>query len=475
MNTERVDGARLPAQSEPHVDDERERTDHASMAAQDEPNVDDNGDGTDRTSVPPPATADLAAPDNRPAPDAQVDTARLRRLLGTPDLAWLVERVHRRLERGQPLSGPISLAAPTDAQRAAAERLLGRPPREGRSLTVRLEAVDAVLRRSGISPDGLAAAHTALSGPVIPLNQARDDEARAWHRAYDPLLTLTHNRPELADWAIRIRDDGLVRRLARTPDAAHTLLTDLATALHELPVDPPVSLPAFAARLLGSAHALDDATPLATLTLSGIRALTAFPSGSGAEWRREAWASAGLLRDALSSTVLTLNLHGTAALDALAASGEPAVLTLRQLARQAPEMRAATIHVCENPAVLAAAADTYGSGCPPLICLQGQPSAAALTLLRHLHTRGAALRYHGDFDWGGLRIAATLLRHVPWQPWRYTAADYREAAASATTPVPLSGTPTDSPWEPGLARALTDIGHRVEEEAVLDTLLGDLT
>ncbi|MFD9094839.1 TIGR02679 domain-containing protein [Streptomyces collinus] len=34
-----------------------------------------------------------------------------------------------------------------------------------------------------------------------------------------------------------------------------------------------------------------------------------FPDGSGTQWRREAWASAGLLRDDLSSTVLTLNLR----------------------------------------------------------------------------------------------------------------------------------------------------------------------
>ncbi|MFC9678231.1 DUF2399 domain-containing protein [Streptomyces sp. NPDC056948] len=35
------------------------------------------------------------------------------------------------------------------------------------------------------------------------------------------------------------------------------------------------------------------------------------------------------------------------------------------------------------------------------MCLQGQPSAAALTLLRDLSTRGACLLCHGDFDWGG--------------------------------------------------------------------------
>ncbi|MET9638242.1 DUF2399 domain-containing protein [Streptomyces virginiae] len=43
------------------------------------------------------------------------------------------------------------------------------------------------------------------------------------------------------------------------------------------------------------------------------------PDGAGAQWRRDAWASAGLLRDELSSTVLALNLRGTPAL-----TGRPA-------------------------------------------------------------------------------------------------------------------------------------------------------
>ncbi|WP_245876816.1 hypothetical protein [Streptomyces uncialis] len=49
-----------------------------------------------------------------------VDGARLRRLLGDPALDWLVDRVRRRLEREQPLTGPVSLRAPMPDQRAAA-------------------------------------------------------------------------------------------------------------------------------------------------------------------------------------------------------------------------------------------------------------------------------------------------------------------------------------------------------------------
>ncbi|MFE3324953.1 TIGR02679 family protein [Streptomyces sp. NPDC059176] len=413
--------------------------------------------------------------DTHRQPAATVDRDRLARLLGEPDLAWLVDRVRRRMARDEPLTGPVALTAPTAAQRAAAERLLGRAPGAGRALNVRLDAVDAVLRRSGVSPDGLGAAVTALTGPVARLADVREREERAWRDAYAPLdeFIRTH-RPELAHWADRLRADGLVRRLARTPQAAKSLLCDTAEALRRLPTESAVSLPAFSAYAFGDSHALDDGTPLATLVLSGARALTGFPDGSGAEWRREAWAAAGLLKDALSSTVLASGLRGTSAPDWAADAGEPAVLTLRQLTRHPPRTAPAVVHVCENPAVLATAADTLGDACPPLVCLQGQPSAAALTLLRHLHTLGSTLRYHGDFDWGGLRIASGLLRRVPWHPWRYTAADYRAAAASVPLAPPLAGSPTTAGWDPDLSEALIELGVRIEEETVLDDLLADL-
>ncbi|WP_405683150.1 TIGR02679 family protein [Streptomyces sp. NBC_00057] len=407
---------------------------------------------------------------------APIDLVRLRRLLGAPELAWLVERIRRRLEREEPLTGSVSLADPDAAGRGAVERLLGRAPRRGRSLSVRLEAVDHVLRRSGISPDGLAAAIRALTGPVVPVRAERDEKARAWAEAYAPLDALVTRRPELAEWADRMRGEGLVRRLAPEPRLAAALLADTASALDGLPVEPAMSLPAFAARALGNAHALDDGTALATLVLSALRRLSGRPPGSGAQWRRETWASAGLVRDELSSTVLALNVRGTPALDLHADAGEPVVLTLRQLTRHpsSPRTRPTTVRICENPAVVAAAADAHGTGCAPLICLQGQPSAAALALLGTLHAQGSTLLYHGDFDWGGLRIASTLLRHVAWLPWRYTATEYRTAVGRTTPLAPLTGRPVDSPWDPGLRPALVELGVRVEEESVLDDLLTDL-
>ncbi|MEB0307590.1 DUF2399 domain-containing protein, partial [Cryobacterium sp. 10I1] len=84
----------------------------------------------------------------------------------------------------------------------------------------------------------------------------------------------------------------------------------------------------------------------------------------------------------------------------------------------------ALVSVCENPAVIAAAADRYGAGAGagagagggfvPIVCVNGQPGAAVLRLLTQLVEGGSRLRYHGDFDAGGVTIARTVARSVPW-------------------------------------------------------------
>ncbi len=49
-----------------------------------------------------------------------VDNAKLERLLGVPELSWLVERIRVRLERGEPLDGTVTLVGATTVQRKAA-------------------------------------------------------------------------------------------------------------------------------------------------------------------------------------------------------------------------------------------------------------------------------------------------------------------------------------------------------------------
>ena len=70
--------------------------------------------------------------------------------------------------------------------------------------------------------------------------------------------------------------------------------------------------------------------------------------------------------------------------------------------------------MCENPTVVEvvaerwAAADVSGGVGPVLVCTSGQPSTAVVELLQILTADGAEVRYHGDFDWAGLRIAWSL-------------------------------------------------------------------
>lgn len=451
-----------------------------------------------------------------------VEDGRLARLLGDPDLAWLLARVRRRIELGQPLDGVVTLADASPAQRHAVQRLLGRPPRAGRALNVSLQAVDEVLHRSGACAEGLEGAVVALTGPVVVRAEAVAAERLAWEQAFAPLTDLVGRlvglgapgADELAAWLQRLRGSGAVKRTEPNPDAALTLLQRLAAVLEALPAGGE-ALARFAARVAGGAHALDDGQPLATLALGAARALARLdapgPEESQAEARREAWAGVGLLCDELSSVVLTLGLPGdkqTASgriLEVAREGGQPVWLTLRQLVRDMPSwagesrgvlapgrtgtsqgltpggagsqrgsLAGQTVYICENPAVVALAADRLGSECAPLVCTGGQPGAAAMHLLRALDRAGARLLHHGDFDWGGVRIGNVLHARLPVASWRFDAEEYLCATASAPSSQPLNGAPAEASWDPDLGGAMRRVGRRIEEELVVEGLLADL-
>jgi uncharacterized protein (TIGR02679 family) len=417
---------------------------------------------------------------------------RLHRLLGGEHPAWLVQRARDRLEAGRPLAGTVTLTNATAEQRRAVERLTGRTPRSGTSLSVSLPEVDRVLRESGAAPGGLAEAVVLLTGPFLDRNRDRTEMASAWAAAFAPLDDAVAGRAELAAWRGWLGSTGLVRRLAPAPEVALVLLDQVAAVLGRLP-SRGIPIGRLAAECCGDAHALDDGRPAGTLALSAVRALAGLPfaADASADSRREAWACVGVHLDELSSLVLCLGLPGDtrSALGRMLAvqreAGQPAMLTLRQLRCHDEALPAGPVRVCENPVVVAAAADELGSRCPPLVCVGGQPSAAGWRLLDLLVAGGAEFRYHGDFDWGGIRIANAVRQRTGqgqsrWRPWRYDQDAY-EAAATAVPAVPtatrrsrLAGEPVATPWDPGLADAMARHDVRVEEELFLDILLADL-
>ncbi len=91
-------------------------------------------------------------------------------------------------------------------------------------------------------------------------------------------------------------------------------------------------------------------------------------------------------------------------------------------------------------------------------------------MLRQLREAGADIRYHGDFDWRGVQIAARVFRCCGARPWRFDAAAYQNAPKQKL----LTGNPVDTPWDPELSTTMRAHAKSVHEEAIAPTLLADL-
>jgi len=147
----------------------------------------------------------------------------------------------------------------------------------------------------------------------------------------------------------------------------------------------------------------------------------------------------------------------------------PVRLTLHQLRLSQPIVDCDEIFVCENPAVLRAAAE-LAAGSRPLVCTEGVPSAAVHALLRG--ASHAVVRWRNDFDWTGVRLTAAALERYPNAvPWRMSCDEYESAAGRGPA---LLGAPAGTPWDPLLAEAMRRAGRAVMEERLLDRLLADL-
>lgn len=185
-----------------------------------------------------------------------------------------------------------------------------------------------------------------------------------------------------------------------------------------------------AASLFGDAHALDRDSALGRAVARFLHARAAGvgepfvdPIGDAAAWH-DAWESCGVSCDGVSARVLVLNLPLTGPGPAARITdvvGEPVWVTLRSLRR--PFGLAAGVNevfVCENPAIVEAAADRFGATSRPLVCTFGNPDLATTTLLTSLaeHTR---LRVRADGDRVGWQIVERLLRLPGATTWRMPA------------------------------------------------------
>ena len=415
---------------------------------------------------------------------------RLLRLLGGDHLAALRKRLRRRFERA-PLEdaiGHIRVDGLAAEEHAALASLLGRPQRYTSSLQFDLELVDGNLRRSGVA-FSLRDALERLDGPITPFAEARLRLESLWSAVVGGC---TH--PDLCGLLRTPEGTGLLKRLARQDAAvASELCRSTEAVLHHLPAKG-VTRSQLAASVLGDAHALDNGQVVATMVLAVRRRLgrpspededgPTEPASDGrplrlgnAERARDIWARAGVLVNQLARPALFLNLPNKSTDDGDGRTGEPSYLSLRSLLRSPPswDVTGRRVFVCENPNLVAIAADRWGRDCAPLVCTDGMPAASQRALLSQLAQADAQLCYHGDFDWPGLRIGNHVMREYRATSWRFGAADYVAAAKTAPYRTQrLDRSTVEASWDEALAEAMRGLGMAIAEEATAAALLPDL-
>ncbi len=390
------------------------------------------------------------------------DLARLERLLGGEALRPLRMRLRTRFERARQ-GDLLTLHRLAAHEREALANLLGLRLRAASSLRASLAELDEILRRAGLA-SSLRHALELLDGPISDLTAERLERERSWNAVF-----AAAGEARLRELLSSSGGRGLLKRASRSPERAAQLLAQAESVLARLPAQG-VPRSQLAAELLGDAHGLDRGRPLSALVLAVLRS-------DEDERDRQTWARMGVLVNEFAKPALCLNLPSagaSAAAKLLAAArelGEPVHLSLRALLRDPPrfDVRGQHVFVCENANLLAIAADRLGARCAPLVCCDGMPSASQRSLLAQLAEQGAALQYHGDFDWPGLTIGNFVARSFGARPWRFEARHYTGHSGR-----PLQGAPVVASWDANLAPAMIAAGYVLEEEAVAGTLLADL-
>ena len=403
--------------------------------------------------------------------------ARLQRLLGGAALMELRQRLRARYQRGLE-GGVVTLGKLNEVERAALCGMLGRRSGQGATLRVDLADLDAALLHGGLA-DSLRDALQILDGPITNLRAQRDSLQQQWEQ-----VRAGCGEPRLAALLADAKGLGLLKRVAAGDTTlAARLCSDARRVLERLPA-PAQARSHLAADILGDAHGLDAGRPVASLVLAALRKRNPDETAEGEnqddveETARETWASCGVMVNELARPVLFLNLAALAPDCAqIGAGGEPGYLSLRSLLRAPPgwNARGRMVYVCENPNLVAIAADALGARCAPLVCTDGMPAAAQRTLLAQLQAAGAVLCYHGDYDWPGITIGNAVMRQFGAQPWRFGAADYLAAVADvAGAARPLGVALVAAQWDPGLCAAMAAQGRAIDEEVLAQVLLDDL-
>ena len=273
----------------------------------------------------------------------------------------------------------------------------------------------------------------------------------------------------------------------RPGDLDSQTINDLVSQVRRLldhldPTDAPsVNRTELAAKLFGSAHALDEGTKLAGAITQALQ----FGVKRGFQLElRELWKAAGIRVGRVSAPVLTWSLpvEGGSFLDEqvrqASAGGLPLHISLFALRRYPITVPPRTpVLVVESTRLVESAAERELPSC--VIATNGNPTTAVNTLLQQLRESEASLSFHRDFDSWGIRICRRMYKGGD-APWMMDASDYQAAVDRAEQAnIRLDQDPNDcgeTPWDTDLRAAFNGRRRRIiHEEFVLDEVLSRFT
>jgi uncharacterized protein (TIGR02679 family) len=391
-------------------------------------------------------------------------------LAAEPGLSRLLEGAAARYRALGRVGGSVRLYSLSAAEARVLHHLraTGRTlPHAGGEARIDLKRLDRALADSG----GLLCVLGAAGHDLTTDDERRCSQAAAHTRAWDRALDASQG-PATAGWVLALR----AQRASGPPQALPAVLAALALLERDGRAWDRARL---ASEVCDDPHALDDGRPATALLLAALAHREERPPPGDASARRALLARHRILTDPHSSTVLVVGLRttgrGPAARQLAAADGSHVVLTLSQLAAGSLLATKTHLRTCEGPVVIRAVEASFGEEVPsPLICTEGQPSAACDALLRQL---ARPVLHSGDFEWGGLRVAGVMRRRYRARPWRHGVADYERALARLPERAPALDAPRGNAPDgfESLWQRLADRRIPVWQEDLLEWLVEDMT
>lgn len=395
--------------------------------------------------------------------------------LRAEELNLLWQKVRQRLDNyGTDRRGRLQLPLLSDSAALTVTSLLD----GNRTSTIDLAVLEKALCDCGVGDD--------LDSALLHLGFAPNPERAATRAASEQRRTARDSVVSEIDGWNEPWSERLAEWLFRSGVMAHA---DATTAVERVQSvrrlmdyitqnDEMLARNDLAVKLYGSAHALDDSTPLERCARRALWHM--LDESIDYRQRRLVWNAAGITTDRVSTPVLTwqLPLQANTSLGKLCAAAQearvPLHLSLHALTENEIVCRQYTkpVLVVENPRLVEVAAERQLS--QSVIAANGNPASSVTTLVQAMVDQGVVLRYHGDFDAAGISICRRMMA-MGCKPWRMNKEDYEAAlqkAQSMSLQLPEDETPCgETPWDPTLQHSMRALKKVVHEEFLIDELI----